>query len=332
MLDKRLKWAFLLATVFFAGIPLLGIYHEEIEGLFDKLAGGIRAGHQPDQDQGDQSGNPTNTVTSSSAPAASAEALKEDMVFIPAGEFLRGYHDGGFDEKPEGRIHLDAYWIDRYEVTYGAYMGFVAATKGPRPLNRYVKHFEKLSGATQPMVNVSWNEANAYCRYRGARLPTEAEWEKAARGTQGLLFPWGNEDKPGAANTGNPDSYEFTSPAGSFPLDKSPYGVYDMAGNAMEWVADWYQEDAYKEKGPNPQGPITGEFKAIRGSSWETDGKETRLTVRLKGKVEVLADLRDPSIGFNFRRETVGFRCARTAMAGQKPGAQKTTQLYNKSK
>ena len=319
MLDKRLKWAFFLVMLIFAGLPLAGIYHDDLETFFKKLTSRVRADHRQVQTQSDDgSVKPTGDAKLPRVPSAPSEPIKEDMVFIPGGEFLRGYNGGGFDEKPERRIGLDAYWIDRYEATYGAYMAFVAVTQSPKPLTRYVKHFEKLSGANQPMVNVSWNEANAYCRYRGARLPTEAEWEKAARGPRGLLFPWGNEDRPEAANTGNPDSYEFTAPVGSFPLDKSPYGAYDVTGNAMEWVADWYQEDAYKEMASNPKGPESGDFKVIRGSSWETVGKETRLTVRLKGKVEVLTDLRDTPIGFNFRRETIGFRCAKSDSGGQK--------------
>src|SRR5437879_1666379 len=188
------------------------------------------------------------------------------MVFIPAGEFLRGYNGGGFDEKPEGWVMLDAYWIDRYEGTYGAYTAFVTATGHRKPVSRYVKHFDKLSAPTQPAVYVSWEDTDAYCRYRGARLPTEAEWEKAAMGTNGLCWPWGNQDKLGAANTGNPDPYEFPAPVASFPVDQSPYGVYDMAGNVMEWVADWYQEDAYRDASPNPKGLPTGSFKVIRGS------------------------------------------------------------------
>jgi len=332
MLDKRLKWAFLLVALLFAGMPLAGIFHEEIEALYQKVASAFSADHQPAPGQSEGIEKPAGPVKPSSAPAPPPEVIKEDMVFILAGEFVRGYSGGGFNEKPEGRIWLDAFWIDRYEVTYGAYMAFVAATQSPKPLTRYVKNFEKLSGANQPMVNVSWNEANAYCRYRGARLPTEAEWEKAARGSHGFLFPWGNEERPGAANIGNPDNYEYTAPVGSFRLDKSPYGVYDMAGNAMEWVADWYQEDAYKNMAPDPKGPAVGEFKVIRGSSWETVGKETRLTVRLNGKVEVLSDLRDTAIGFNFRRETVGFRCVKSALEEPNPGGEKVSQPYNKSK
>jgi len=301
MLDKRLKWAFFIVIVVFAGFPIGGI-------ILDILKpGSVRVGDSDD------------TVKPGALPMAPPQPIMEDMVLIPAGEFLRGYKGGGFDEKPESRVWLDAYWIDRHEVLSGAYMAFVAATGHRKPISRYVKHFEKLNGATQPAVYVSWNDADAYCRYRGARLPTEAEWEKAGRGPQGLLFPWGNEDKPGAANTGNPDAFEFTAPIGSFQMDKTTYGIFDMAGNAMEWVADWYQEDAYQDGAPNPKGPSSGLYKVIRGASWGTVGQETRLTVRLK----MVPDFRDT---------TIGFRCAKAATEGPKSGAAKTTQLYNKSK
>ena len=285
MLDKRLKWAFFVVVVIFAGLPIGGI-------ILDVL--------KPSNIRVDQ---PDGEATPAHDAAATAVPMKEDMVLIPAGEFVRGYNGGGFDEKPEGRVMLDAYWIDRYEVTYGAYFAFVTATSHRKPISRYVKHFEKLSGPTQPAVYVSWEDADAYCRYRRARLPTEAEWEKAARGPHGLLWPWGDEDKPGAANTGNPDPFEFPAPVASFPLDRSPYGIYDMAGNVMEWVADWYQEDAYRDASPNPKGPPSGYFKVIRGASWGTIGNETRLTVRLK----MVPDFRDT---------TIGFRCARTPSNG----------------
>jgi sulfatase modifying factor 1 len=301
MLDKRLKWAFFIAIVVFAGFPIGGI-------ILDILKpGSVRVGDSND------------TVKPGALPMAPPQPIMEDMVLIPSGEFVRGYNGGGFDEKPEGRVMLDAYRIDRDEVTFASYMAFVEATRYRKPISRYVKHFEKLSGPNQPAVYVSWNDADAYCRYRGARLPTEAEWEKAARGPQGLLFPWGNEDKPGAANTGNPDPFEFTAPIGSFQMDKTTYGIYDMVGNAMEWVGDWYQEDAYKDSAQNPKGPDSGLYKVIRGASWGTVGQETRLTIRLK----MIPDFRDT---------TIGFRCAKAATAGPKPGAAKTTQLYNKSK
>lgn len=287
MLDKRLKWAFFIAIVVFAGFPIGGI-------ILDILKpGSVQVGDSDDR------------VKPSALPMAPPQPSTEDMVLIPAGEFVRGYNGGGFDEKPEGRVMLDAYRIDRDEVTFAAYMAFVEATGYRKPISRYVKHFEKLSGPNQPAAYVSWSDADEYCRYRGARLPTEAEWEKAARGPQGFLFPWGNEDKPGAANTGNPDPFEYTAPIGSFQMDKSTYGIFDMDGNVMEWVADWYQEDAYKDKTPNPKGPDSGLNKVIRGASWGTVGQETRLTIRLK----MVPDFRDT---------TIGFRCAKTPTAGLK--------------
>ena len=279
MLDKRLKWAFFLLALVFAGLPIVGI-------ILDVL--------RPSQIEVEESSG--KTVVD---PSIIAAAQKEDMVRIPPGLFLRGYNEGGFDEKPERRIMLDAYWIDRFEVTYGNYLAFVSATGHRKPISRYVKHFEKLSAPMQPAVYVSWDDADEYCRYREARLPTEAEWEKAARGSNGFLWPWGNEDKQGWANTGNADPVEFTAPVGSFSQDRSPFGIYDMDGNAMEWVADWYQEDSYKDAQPNPIGPATGFYRVIRGASWGTIGHETRLTIRLK----MIPDFRDT---------TIGFRCAKS--------------------
>ena len=281
MLDKRLKWAFILLTLLLAVLPISGIVRESL---------------QPSHVEVEQSTERSKTPIGSSS-------LKEDMALIPKGSFLRGYNGGGYDEKPEGPVLLDAYWIDRYEVTYGSYLTFVSATGHRKPISRYVKHFEKLSGPTQPAVYVSWQDAEEYCRYQGARLPTEAEWEKAARGTQGFLWPWGNEDKQGWANTGNQDPVELTATVGSFSRDRSPFGMYDMDGNVMEWVSDWYQEDSYKENRPNPKGPADGLYKVIRGSSWATTGHETRLTIRLK----MIPDFRDT---------TIGFRCAKDVTEG----------------
>ena len=295
MLDKRLKWAFFLATLVLAGLPISGI-------ILDVMNPGLGT---PVQERDNGSTKVVNELRPSTQPP------KEDMVFIPAGSFIRGYKEGGLDEKPEGHVMVDAFLIDRTEVTNAAYMAFVDSTSHRKPISRYVKHFENLSGPNQPAVYVSWEDADAYCRHRGARLPTEAEWEKAARGPEGLLWAWGNQDVRGAANTGNPDSVEFTSPVGSFPKDLSPYGVFDMGGNAMEWVADWYQEDAYKDDAPNPTGPATGFYKVIKGPSWGTVGRETRLSLRLK----MIPDFRDT---------TIGFRCAKSAQNGNTEGAQKS--------
>ena len=293
MLNKRLKWAFFITTLVLSVLPVAGI-------ILDFFKPGIIQVEQP--------GREARPTTSSVVPAV---PLKEDMALVPAGEFLRGYDGGGFDEKPQSRIMLDAYWIDRYEVTYGAYMAFVETTGHRKPISRYVKNFNKLSAPTQPAVYASWEDADEYCRYRGARLPTEAEWEKAARGPHGLLWPWGNQDKPGAANTGNPDPFEFPAPGASFSQDQNPYGVYDLAGNVMEWVSDWYKEDAYATSSANPKGPSSGSYKVIRGASWGTVGKETRLTVRLK----MVPDFRDT---------TIGFRCAKSVPERQNSGAEKT--------
>ena len=291
MLDKRLKWAFFFATLVLASFPIAGIILDVMKPnpmQMEDRDGAAKLAGDP-------------------AGAFPEPVEKEDMVFIPAGEFLRGYNGGGFDEKPEGRVRLDAYWIDRYEVTYGPYTAFIAATGHRKPISRYVKHFDKLSGARQPAVYVSWDDADAYCRARGARLPTEAEWEKAARGPNGLLFPWGDEDRRGAANTGNSDPFEFTAPVASFPQDRSPFGVYDLGGNAMEWVADWYQEDAYKDSAPNPKGPASGLYRVIKGPSWATAGQEIRLSIRLKMVPE-------------FRDTTIGFRCAKTTIGSPTEG------------
>jgi sulfatase modifying factor 1 len=298
MLDKRLKWAFFLATLVLAGLPISGI-------ILDVMNPGLGT---PVRERDDGSTKVVRELQSSTQPPT------EDMVLIQAGPFIRGYKEGGLDEKPEGQVTLDAFSIDRTEVTNAAYMAFVDSTGHRKPISRYVKHFDKLSGPSQPAVYVSWEDADAYCRQRGARLPTEAEWEKAARGPDGLLWPWGNQDVHGAANTGNADTAEFTSPVGSFLKDQSPYGVLDMGGNAMEWVADWYQEDAYKAGTANPRGPATGFYKVIKGPSWGTVGPETRLSLRLK----MIPDFRDT---------TIGFRCAKSASVSKINGVKKDKKL-----
>jgi formylglycine-generating enzyme required for sulfatase activity len=227
--------------------------------------------------------------------------IKADMVHIPAGPFIRGYDHGGFDEAPQREIVLDGFSIDRYEITNHQYEAFVAASghRKAGPPSRYAKNMGRMRSTNQPVVYVSHDDAQAYCAWRGMRLPSEAEWEKAMRGQDGRLWPWGNDERPGSANWARvQDGAEVTAPAGAFQDDRSPYGVMDGAGNVMEWVADWYLETSYKDSPEqNPPSPEYGMFRVLRGGSYTTTGGDLRLTSRSK----MVPDFRD---------ETIGFRCA----------------------
>ncbi|MCZ6540537.1 MAG: SUMF1/EgtB/PvdO family nonheme iron enzyme, partial [Nitrospinae bacterium] len=186
------------------------------------------------------------------------------------------------DELPSRFVYLDRYWIDVYEVTNANYLEFVNAT-GHRPalddtcttdacrqgnLWEGKSFLKKISN--QPVTQVNWYDAAAYCKWRGKRLPTEAEWEKAARGPAGNLYPWGNKPPPGKATYRRKWRGVVTmTDVGSYPGGASIYGVHDLAGNAWEWVADWYDRNYYKKKANyNPKGPKTGKFKVVRGGSW----------------------------------------------------------------
>jgi sulfatase modifying factor 1 len=191
------------------------------------------------------------------------------MVFVPAGEFIMGGEFGEMDEEPRHIVYLDSYYIDKYEVTNEEYDRCVAAgaCEKVRVSSRYFLEPNK------PAVAMGFDNAIAYCKFAGKRLPTEAEWEKAARGTDERRFPWGDEWHPDWVNMHNSkDGFEFTAPVGSFPQNVSPYGAYDMAGNAWEWTADYHSEDYY-EKSPlkNPKGPETGIRRVMRGGSWSYD-------------------------------------------------------------
>ncbi|HWF60048.1 MAG TPA: SUMF1/EgtB/PvdO family nonheme iron enzyme [Nitrospira sp.] len=185
----------------------------------------------------------------------------------------RGVHDGsnlGDDEKPVRRIYLNAFYMDKFEVTVGQYARYLEVTDMEEPPDWNVMN--QPQHQRRPVVNVDWEDAVKYCKWAGKRLPTEAEWEKAARGTDGRIYPWGNEAPTRLhANYGRNEwnNHQALTPVGSFEEGKSPYGIYDMAGNAWEWVFDWYDHDYYK-KGPkkNPIGPAKGDGKVVRGGSW----------------------------------------------------------------
>jgi len=206
------------------------------------------------------------------------------VVHVPDGEFLMGWDASPYSfERPEHTVYLDAYWIDQTEVTNAQYRACVEAETCAAP-NSW--NDASTSGDDQPAF-VSWDDAQAYCEWVGARLPTEAEWEKAARGTDGRLYPWGGEEfDPSRANIQGPeDGYESTAPVGSFPTGASPYGVLDMSGNAAEWAADWFQVEYYAQSpAQNPTGPPSGDYdqRVIRGGSWHS-GRDTARCIWRKG-------------------------------------------------
>jgi formylglycine-generating enzyme required for sulfatase activity len=303
MLETKFKVMFLLAILAFAAIPIMGI-----------LRGTTLTPFEESQNSSTDS-TPSAPLTPDEV--SHEEPVPEEMISIPAGPFIRGTNEGGFDERPQRTLVLDAFAIDRYEVTNYQYQQFVDGTghRKSGPPARYAKNMSKMRGVNQPVVYVSWEDAEAYCHWRGKRLPTEAEWEKAMRGSDGRLWPWGNVDQANGANWARvQDGHEVSASVGSVPTDKSPYGVMDGAGNVMEWVADWYGERYFEEaQEKNPQGLDNGVFRVLRGGGYATTGSDIRITSRSK----LVADFRD---------ETIGFRCA---VSGEKP---EKTSVKNSAK
>jgi formylglycine-generating enzyme required for sulfatase activity len=214
------------------------------------------------------------------------------MVLVPAGRFTMGSNDGDDDEKPQREVELDAFYIDTYEVTTSRYAKFFQSTGREKP--KYWTNTVLVSQGDRPVVGVTWDDANAYCEKYGKRLPTEAEWEKAARGTDGRKYPWGNSDPD--SNHANFDRYVSSwetdlystrlKPVGNYEVGKSPYGVYDMAGNVWERTESWYDKDQ--------------DTKVIRGGSWYDGAGILRAANRL---------LNWPT----GRYYDIGFRCAQDA-------------------
>ena len=212
----------------------------------------------------------------SPAPVRTQMSLPDGMVmlYVTAGDFLMGSLDGEGekDERPQHSVHLDAFWIDETEVTNRMYRACVdaGACKGPARVNSYTReeYFDNPQFLDYPVIYVDWFQAGRYCQWAGKRLPSEAEWEKAARGVDGWIYPWGNSEPDGE----HANFYWLagdTDQAGSYPAGASPYGALDMAGNVSEWVADWYGEyttSPYKTY--NPQGPESGPHRVARGGSY----------------------------------------------------------------
>ncbi len=266
--------------------------------------------------------------------------VPSDMVVIPAGEFLMGSPEDGLsfdDEHPQRLVYVSSFSIDRGEVTNAQYQHFVDSTGHPPP-NHLTPRFNlwnqtvPLPGSDQhPVVNVSWYDAVAYCRWQAKRLPTEAEWEKAARGTDGRRYPWGMDWDVSLSNSASywaGQTIEFidgaawkafwmagdgarvsqerglngevlTLPTGTFPQGASPYGLLDMTGNAAEWVQDWYEPYSYLNAPlSDPQGPNGKLLKVVRGGSWLKPARNLRVSDR------------DYSLPTD-RATGIGFRCAK---------------------
>ncbi len=241
----------------------------------------------------------------------------EEMILIPAGTFTMGSDTRAADEKPKHKVYLDAYYIGKYEVTNAEYYEFwkqqTDAARTPENFTHLPEIGDWPARAEQfpnhPVVGVSWHDANAYAAWKGMRLPTEAEWEKAARGYTDRVWPWGNAVEPYANTAAEDDGYQNRlAPVGSFPKGKSYYGVMDMAGNVWEWTADWYSDVYYgyssqaaaKRPKMNPTGPDVGSWRVIRGGSWIDKIARCSTTFRFYFYP-------------NLKTSFVGFRLAKTA-------------------
>ena len=234
------------------------------------------------------------------------------MVLVPAGEFLMGTDKTDpekthlkigtvkplfVDQQPQHKVHLDAFYIDQYEVTNREYQKFISETQFSDFPTHWVDRKMPKGLEDHPVTNVTWSEALAYALWAGKNLPTEMQWEKAAHGTEGQLFAWGNEYQKGVSNLGV-DAARNTAPVGSYPKDVSPYRVYDMGGNVMEWTLDWYR--AYP--GNNFKFSKFGQrLKVLRGNGFQKGGHYFLDAYRyVFYRTEV-----DPDEYF----ENVGFRC-----------------------
>jgi formylglycine-generating enzyme required for sulfatase activity len=247
---------------------------------------------------------PTAAPTSTLSPVAvagpqSGDAMKwidgSTLIYIGPGEFIMG--NNAFDA-PIHNVSLEGYWIQQTKVTNSMYAQCVAVGACTAPTQELGGPvFSNPEFTNHPVVGVTWDQAQSYCGWVQGRLPTEAEWEKAARGTNGNVYPWGN-DQPACDLTNFGYCSGRTSEVDAFKNGASPYGLYDMDGNAFDWVADWYNQTYYKD-GPsvNPPGPDSGDFRVVRGSSFETE----------PGQAE--SALRHPLAPSLHRRDT-SFRCA----------------------
>jgi len=256
---------------------------------------------------------PTKTLGVGSIKESQKDHMK--MVYVPAGTFTMGSGDANYNnivDDPPHQVYLDAYWIDQTEVTVGMYQMCVSDGDCSMPMKTrsYYRenYYNDPAYKNYPIIYVGWEDASAYCTWAGGRLPTEAEWEKAAGGPDGRAYPWGNQKVAGnlanfsdansvfeEADLSVNDGFNDTAPVGSFPQGQSYYGAMDMAGNVWEWVADKYGQDYYSlSPSSNPPGPGKGAYRVLRGGSWGDPAITLRVTYRFYRS----PDLKDGFIGF----------------------------------
>ena len=236
------------------------------------------------------------------------------MCLIPAGPFVMGSADDLPNEAPAHEVYLDAYYISKTEVNNAEYHQFWFENGGVNSEHTPISYADEFgiwpdianTKPNYPVVGISWESAVAYAEWRGMRLPTEAEWEKAARGTNARRWPWGNtfalriKNKTFHANVWQ-QSGSYLQPVGTYPTGVSPYGAYDMAGNVWEWVADWYSDTFYyRSPDRNPKGPTVGSRRVVKGGSWLNPETFARCSTRIG---------QHPAIGTSF----IGFRLAKDA-------------------
>jgi formylglycine-generating enzyme required for sulfatase activity len=240
------------------------------------------------------------------APKVEKPGSAENMALVPEGTFVMGRNNGFPDEQPAHEVFTAAFWIDRTEVTVGSYAQFLKAKRlappAPDSPSMPANYFTGRAFRDFPAAGVSWQSANAYCHWAGKRLPSEVEWEKAARGADQRLYPWGavwDQDKANSRETRYSSvagkNVHFTSVVGSFSDNSSPYGVLDMAGNVWEWVADWYA--AYPGNS-SPNDAYGRKYRVVRGGSWVSNSLALTTVAR---------DYADPRFGY----DSIGFRCAK---------------------
>lgn len=317
-------WLYVLGSVFVLAVLLWTVFGGDggrnadlastqtaLAGMFEHLTETARPTLTPRDTPGSTATLlPPDRPTSTETPLLSATPADfSGMALIPAGEFQMGSDLYDYvDEKPVHAVYLDAYNIDIYEVTNAQYAACVQAAycTPPEESKSYTRssYYGASAYADYPVIYVDWNQARTYCQWRGGDLPSEAQWEKAARGgLQGKKYPWGDEEP--MCQKGAPNGAKFDDGAGCKGADTDPvgsyspngYGLYDMAGNVWEWVLDWYQETFYASSpSANPVGPSYGKFRVVRGGSWYYVTWDVRSAYRLWNK---------PDDDFSY----VGFRC-----------------------